>query len=107
MGNSSCYSGFGDDEDGFYSVYRGVFESLAEEDYVFMPDRKKEDTFPNFGDSKSDYEEVTGPFYAFWSSFCTSKSYVWVEKYDTRDAPDRYTRKAMEKENGKLTQAAK
>ncbi len=46
------------DPQGFYSVYRGVFESLAEEDYVFMPDRKKEDTFPNFGDSKSDYEEV-------------------------------------------------
>ena len=40
-------------------MYRNVFESLAEEDYVFMPDRKKDDEFPKFGDSTSDYDEVS------------------------------------------------
>ncbi|XP_005108749.1 dnaJ homolog subfamily C member 21 [Aplysia californica] len=105
--NSTCYSGFGDDDEGFYAVYRQVFETLAEEDYVFMPDRKKDEEFPKFGDSSSDYDEVVGPFYAFWTSFCSNKSYVWVEKYDTREAPDRRCRRAMEGENKKLRDAAK
>ena len=48
-----------------------------------------------------------GPFYAFWSSFCTQKSYVWAEKYDTREALDRRMRRAMEQENKKLRDAAK
>ncbi len=51
--------------------------------------------------------QVVGPFYAFWGSFCTNKSYVWAEKYDTRDAPDRRCRRAMEAENKKLRDAAK
>ncbi|KAH9488825.1 DnaJ sub C member 21 [Bulinus truncatus] len=105
--NSTCYSGFGNDDKGFYAVYRKVFETLAEEDYVFMPDRKKDEEFPKFGDSDSDYDEIVGPFYAFWSSFCTNKSYVWVEKYDTREAPDRRCRRAMEAENKKLRDAAR
>lgn len=105
--NTSCYKGFGDDDEGFYAVYRNVVDLLAEEDYVFMPERSKYDDFPSFGDSKSDYDEVVGPFYAFWSSFITNKSYVWVEKYDTRDAPERRTRKAMEAENKKLRDVAR
>ncbi|XP_059151673.1 dnaJ homolog subfamily C member 21-like [Physella acuta] len=105
--NSSCYSGFGSDENGFYSVYGKVFEKLAEEDYVFMPDRKKDEEFPKFGGPEADYDEIVGPFYAFWSSFCTNKTYVWEEKYDTREAPDRRCRRAMEAENKKLRDAAK
>ncbi|GFO47962.1 Dnaj-like protein subfamily c member 21 [Plakobranchus ocellatus] len=105
--NSSCYSGFGDEENGFYSVYGKVFETLSEEDYVFMPDREENDDFPKFGGPDADYDETVGPFYAFWSSFCTQKSYVWAEKYDTREALDRRMRRAMEQENKKLRDAAK
>ena len=46
------------------------------------------------------------PFYDFWSSFCTAKSYVWVEEHDTREAP-RYARRIMEAENKKKRDAAK
>lgn len=49
--------------------------------------------------------QVVGPFYGHWSSYCTTKSYVWCEKWDTRDAPDRMTRRAMEQENRKLCDA--
>ncbi|GFS23075.1 DnaJ-like protein subfamily C member 21 [Elysia marginata] len=105
--NSSCYTGFGDDEKGFYSVYEKVFETLAAEDYVFMDDREEDEEFPKFGGPDADYDEVVGPFYAFWSSFCTQKSYVWAEKYDTREALDRRMRRAMEQENKKLRDAAK
>lgn len=47
------------------------------------------------------------PFYDHWESYCTAKSYVWVEKYDTREAPDRRVRRLMEAENKKLRDAAK
>ncbi|XP_060083248.1 dnaJ homolog subfamily C member 21-like [Ylistrum balloti] len=105
--NSSCYTGFGDDESGFYSVYQDVFTKLSEEDYHFMDDRESDCDFPEFGNSKSSYEEVVKPFYDFWESYQTAKSYVWVEKYDTREAPDRRCRRLMEAENKKLRDAAK
>ncbi|XP_033738207.1 dnaJ homolog subfamily C member 21-like [Pecten maximus] len=105
--NSSCYSGFDDDENGFYCVYLDVFKKLSEEDYHFMDDRESDCDFPEFGNSKSSYEEVVKPFYDFWESFQTAKSFVWVEKYDTREAPDRRCRRLMEAENKKLRDAAK
>lgn len=103
--NSACYSGFGDDKEGFYAVYDEVFKTLAEEDKQFMDD----DDFVlyEFGNSQSNFEEVVKPFYDYWESYCTAKSYVWVEKYDTREAPDRRVRRLMEAENKKLRDAAK
>lgn len=44
---------------GFYAVYRDVFKTLAEEDYLFMDDKDSDNEFPTFGDSQSDYEEVS------------------------------------------------
>lgn len=40
-------------------MYRDVFKTLAEEDYVFMDDKDSDNEFPTFGDSQSDYEEVS------------------------------------------------
>ena len=51
--------------------------------------------------------QVVGPFYGFWESFCTAKSYVWVDKFDIREAPDRRIRRLMEADNKKLREAAK
>lgn len=62
---SSCYSGFGDDENGFYAVYRTVFETIVKEDLPYM--EEKQETPPSFGISKSPYEEVHA-FYAYWQS---------------------------------------
>ncbi|XP_041358762.1 dnaJ homolog subfamily C member 21-like [Gigantopelta aegis] len=104
---STCYSGYEDDENGFYAVYSKVFKTLADEDYVFMDDKDTDDEMPEFGNSQSSYEDVVQVFYNFWHAFCTTKSYVWVEKYDTREAPDRRTRRLMEAENKKLRDAAK
>jgi len=50
---------------------------------------------------------VVGPFYAFWESYCTAKSYVWEEQHDTRQAPNRLVRRAMEAENKKLRDKAR
>ncbi|CAG2185470.1 DNAJA5 [Mytilus edulis] len=92
--------------EGFYAVYTEVFKVIAEEDKTFMDDDEEYEEHPEFGDSKSVYEEV---LIILWPHFmglgkvhCTAKSYVWVEKYDTREAPDRRCRRLMEAENKKL-----
>lgn len=86
-------------------MYRDVFARLAEEDKPHYDDNKADP--PEFGDANSDYDTVVGPFYAFWSAYCTPRSFVWVEKHDTREATDRYVRRLMEKENKKLRDKAK
>ncbi|XP_062575627.1 dnaJ homolog subfamily C member 21-like [Saccostrea cucullata] len=105
--NSSCYSGFSDDDKGFYAVYRVVFDLLAEEDYEFMDDKESDQEIPGFGKSDSPYDTVVKPFYDYWENYFTAKSYVWAEKYDTREAPDRRVRRIMEAENKKLRDAAR
>ncbi|NWS73717.1 DJC21 protein, partial [Crotophaga sulcirostris] len=102
----SCYSGYGDDEKGFFTVYRDVFEKIAKEEMEYMT---QEDTveFPMFGYSQSDYDTVVHPFYAYWQSFCTHKTFAWKEKYDTRHASNRWEKRAMEKENKKTRDKAR
>ncbi|KAJ8306389.1 hypothetical protein KUTeg_016934 [Tegillarca granosa] len=60
--NSSCYTGYGDDENGFYAVYEKVFKTIAEQDYVFLDDKESDHEFPVFGNSTSDYEEALVKF---------------------------------------------
>lgn len=105
--NTSCYTGFKDDENGFYTIYRHVFEKVAEEDMEYREDKGSECEPPSFGDALSSYDEVVHLFYAFWESYSTAKSYVWVEKYDTREAPNRQIRRLMEQDNKKLRDKAR
>ncbi|XP_017172290.1 dnaJ homolog subfamily C member 21 isoform X1 [Mus musculus] len=102
----TCYSGYGDDERGFYAVYRVVFELIAKEELECMSEGDVED-FPTFGDSQSDYDTVVHPFYAHWQSFCTQKNFSWKEEYDTRQASNRWEKRAMEKENKKIRDRAR
>ncbi|NWR24393.1 DJC21 protein, partial [Emberiza fucata] len=102
----SCYSGYGDDEKGFFTVYRQVFEKIAKEELEYMTQEDTEE-FPMFGYSHSDYDTVVHPFYAYWQSFCTQKNFAWKEEYDTRQASNRWEKRAMEKENKKTREKAR
>ncbi|XP_062984225.1 dnaJ homolog subfamily C member 21 [Elgaria multicarinata webbii] len=102
----TCYSGYGDDGKGFYAVYRHVFEMIAKEEMEAMPEEDGEE-FPTFGDSQSDYDTVVHCFYACWQSFCTRKNFAWKEEYDTRQASNRWEKRAMEKENKKTRDKAR
>ena len=93
--SSSAYSGFGDDEDGFYSVYAKVFSDLADDE-----SRHGKATRPTFGKSTSEWSSVRD-FYAYWEGFSTARSCAGADLYDTRQAPNRQVRRAMEKENNK------
>lgn len=101
----SCYKGFSDDNNGFYSVYREVFNTLlAEESVYFDVDL---DEIPTFGQSDSDYTDVVRKFYNFWCGFTTQKHFGWLDEYDIRQAPNRRVAKLMEKENKKIRDKAK
>ncbi|XP_046854117.1 dnaJ homolog subfamily C member 21-like [Xenia sp. Carnegie-2017] len=102
----SAYKGFGDDEKGFYAVYSFVFSTIVEEDMKFGDDLSTLNEIPGFGNSNTPFEEVKS-FYDYWQSYCTLKSFVWKEKYDTRQAANRRVLRAMEKENKKLREASK
>lgn len=45
---------------GFYAVYRNLFESIVKEEleHSRMDDEEEEEGFPPFGDSQSDYDTV-------------------------------------------------
>ena len=103
--SASVYCGFGDDAQGFYAVYANVFEIITKEDAEFADGQDLE--VPEFGTSTSDYEEVVQPFYAHWQSYSTLKSYVCLEKYDLREAPNRRVQRLMEKDNKKIRDAVK
>ncbi|MGH0150269.1 UNVERIFIED_CONTAM: hypothetical protein FKN15_055507 [Acipenser sinensis] len=102
----TCYSGYGDDEEGFYSVYRNLFETIVKEEQENTKEEEEEE-FPTFGDSQSDYDTVVHLFYAYWQSFCTRKNFAWKEEYDTRQASNRWEKRAMEKENKKTREKAR
>ncbi|XP_047103483.1 dnaJ homolog subfamily C member 21 [Schistocerca piceifrons] len=102
---SSCFKGYGDDEDGFYTVYRKVFEKIAAEDTESVSE--SELNIPTFGDSNSNYEDVVHPFYAYWQSYSTKKSYAWLNVFDTRQATNKRVFRAMEKENKKVRDKAR
>jgi DnaJ family protein A protein 5 len=121
--SSACYANFDDSEDGFYTVYRGVFDRIKQEEeeaiklaYKYDKNRAKsgragqpieQGMFPTFGDSQSSYEEVVRPFYSFWSGFCTSLTFDHLDKWNTTEAENRRILRAMEKENKKVKDAAK
>ncbi|KYQ57677.1 DnaJ like protein subfamily C member 21 [Trachymyrmex zeteki] len=103
----SCFKGYGDDEKGFYTIYRNVFEQLAAEDAEFAKDGESDEEVPSFGDSQSSYEDVVGDFYAYWQSYSTKRSYAWLDPYDIREMRNRRILRIAEKENKKVRDKAR
>lgn len=104
--SASCYRGYDDSAAAFYAVYREVFEKLAAEDLDFM-DSDNECEIPSFGNAQSDYDEVVGPFYAYWQSYCTKKSYSWLCEHNLTEIRDRRLLRHVEKDLKKVTAKAK
>lgn len=103
----SCFKGYGDDEKGFYTVYRNIFEQLTAEDAEFTKDSESNEEIPGFGDSQSSYEDVVGDFYAYWQSYSTKRSYAWLDPYDIREIRNRRILRLAEKENKKVRDKAR
>ncbi|KAI9320469.1 hypothetical protein BX666DRAFT_1908347 [Dichotomocladium elegans] len=116
----SNFNGFGDDDKGFYAVYRRLFQKLNEEEEKAY-DPEDEDAhsyvrYPEFGNSTTPFADQDGylgygayarDFYAAWMNFSTVKSFQWMDKWRLSEAPSRYVRRAMEKENKKAREQAR
>uniref|UniRef100_A0A1I8JR25 DnaJ homolog subfamily C member 21 n=1 Tax=Macrostomum lignano TaxID=282301 RepID=A0A1I8JR25_9PLAT len=114
---SACYDDYDDGEEGYFTVYARVFSDLAEEERRACDgDDEPPPDFPGWRllmanqslaaptphtthGGQAVHARALGTSYA--------QSYVWVEKYDTREAPNKYARKAMEKENRAARDAAR
>ncbi|CAO1358660.1 unnamed protein product [Diamesa hyperborea] len=103
---TACFKGFNDDEEGFYTVYRNVFEKLATEDIEYMDDPAEYETIPNFGKSSSNTEFML-KFYNYWESYCTKKSFVWLYTHNINEIRDRRILKLVDKEHKKIQQKAR
>lgn len=105
---TSCYDGFNDSNPkNFYKVYADVFNQIATEDIEYMDDNEDFESIPRFGDSKSDYEEVVEPFYTYFESYSTKKSYAWLFTHNINEIRDRKFLKLIEKEHKKIQQKAR
>ena len=91
---------FTDAPSGFYGFLRSTFEQLAQEESIAAAwENLAESEYPTFGHKDDSYDPVVKSFYAVWSSFSTVKSFAWKDKYKLSEAPDRWYRRRMEKEN--------
>ncbi|CAK9806509.1 DnaJ homolog subfamily C member 21 [Anthophora quadrimaculata] len=104
--STTCFKGYGDDDKGFYTIYRNVFEKLAAEDAEFAKEGDSDEEIPGFGDSQSSYEVVHN-FYAYWQSYSTKRSFAWLDPYDIRNVTNRRVVRLIEKQNKKVRDKAK
>jgi len=102
--SSSAYSGFGDDERSFYSVYGRIFDTIDRAERESGPRGRA--PAPELGGNYSSWADLRS-FYSFWESFSTCKPFASVDLYDTRAAANRQVRRAMEKENEKARAGAR
>jgi DnaJ family protein A protein 5 len=94
---------FTDAPNGFYGILRDTFARLAsEEDSVSDWGGLETVEYPDFGYAGDNYEGVVKPFYRVWINFTTKKSFSWRDAYRSSDAPDRATRRLIDKENKRL-----
>ncbi|EMG48625.1 Transcription factor with zinc finger DNA-binding motif, putative [Candida maltosa Xu316] len=121
------YTVMNDSMSGFYSVVSRFFERIAQEEVshgkygnVSGYEKFKDDDvmnvnvidegmlkYPRFGNSGSGYVEKVREFYNVWGNFSTVKSFNWKDEYRYSYAPDRRTRRMMERENKKLRDDAR
>lgn len=102
--SSYCYDGYDDSPTGFYTVYCELFKKIADEDKPFMED--DDEIPPEFGKSDSPYSDVHR-FYSYWQSYCTKRTFMWLDKYNIMEAPNRRVARLIEKENKKGRDAAR
>ena len=110
-----CFRGFdSDDENGFYGVYRHVFESVWQGEKEGWVNEGNIDDIPHeypvdFGDADTDWPQVAA-FYQSWESFSSCLAFAWADEYDIHGQAEQYNRRvrrAMDDANKKKRRTAK
>lgn len=97
----SAYFGYEDDEHGFCRVYGDVFDQLAQEEVDAGGARP-----PPFGSMTTEWRTVRR-FYNSWENFVSAKSFAFADIWNPNEAPNRETRRAMERENRRERERAR
>ncbi|RKP38843.1 hypothetical protein BJ085DRAFT_13318 [Dimargaris cristalligena] len=122
--SDTMFRGYSDSKDGFFMLYGKIFRAVSDEELraagsSMDPDLKQALSNLDFGQSFTHAKQPINrndgsrhtytllEYYSFWSSFSTCRSFGWHEKYRLSEAPNRYVRRAMEKENRKLRESAR
>lgn len=96
----SAWTGYDDTPRGFYSVFGKAFAALAAEERRFADDGVvlPSEAYPPFGGATATSSAVLA-FYRAWSTVASRMHFGWVEEYDPTDAPNRFVRRAIDKDN--------
>ncbi|CAG9318830.1 unnamed protein product [Blepharisma stoltei] len=92
--------GFTDEADGFFTVYRELFENIGLKENSEAKNKNEVQQRPKFGNSTSSIEEVK-EFYNFWTHFSTIREFTWADAYNPAEAPNRNIRRLIDAENKK------
>lgn len=103
--NPNCFQGYGNGPNGFYEVYRKIFKILATEEYDQYDENPID--YPDFGNADSNPDDIVNKFYGFWMSFSTSRSFVWLDRYDITQASNRWESRKIDQENQKYRDIGK
>ena len=113
--SSDCYQGYSDHPQSFFSVYGEIFSILGKEELnsadtdldagkLTSDDRYFYAELNHFGTSSVSFVHFTDnidlkQFYSHWLNFVTVKSFRWLDKWRLSEAPNRFVKRQMEKEN--------
>ena len=111
---AGCYDGYGDNDGGFFQVYRNVFESIVigEREGWISEGNLDETEMPNahlpsdFGSGNTPYVDVSA-FYNNWEGFTSCLSFAYADTYDIREAESRYAKRRIKEENQKARKIAR
>lgn len=106
---------FSDSSEGFYGIYRTLFETISQSEmYAMAPAGEAPLSpsvqYPSFGNSGTTYDAPNSElkqFYSAFLSFASRRPFNEADKYRLQDAPDRQVRRLMERENKKARDDAR
>jgi DnaJ family protein A protein 5 len=103
MGGWSGYEG----KNGFFEVFGDLFSRIQREENLARRDTGESSAEQvDFRSAHSSYTDVQD-FYTHYFNFTSSKSFSFRDCYRLSEAPDRQTRRLMQKENDKRRSSAK
>ncbi|KAK9866465.1 hypothetical protein WJX84_009080 [Apatococcus fuscideae] len=105
--SKSCFSGYNDGPQGFYTVYAGIFQKVAEQEAAAADagsSSMHDAEAPPFGSSSMQWNQVAA-FYNHWLAFVSCQEFTWADQYHPATAAVRKVRRMMEDENKKRRKA--
>ncbi|KAI0353812.1 DnaJ-domain-containing protein [Trametes cingulata] len=108
--DTGIYDGFDDGPNSFFTIYRNLFDRLANDEKQYV-----DAALPSFGypswpwlpASKAEQDQCARTFYNYWTNFVTCKEFEWADQWNVAEAPDRRVRRLMERDNKKARDEAR